>query len=92
MLIRANHRLCSIAKVPDTEVRGRSVGSTVQAPGALSHWPRLGDFKRIWFGDERPKALIVRRADCERPTLSTNKTNERDGVDGCAGRPAGGKR
>ena len=33
---------------------------------------------QLWLGDERPKALIIRHAGCERPALLTSKTNERD--------------
>jgi hypothetical protein len=33
-------------------------------------------FEPIWFGDERPKALIFRHAGCERPALLTSKTDD----------------
>jgi hypothetical protein len=34
-------------------------------------------FEPIWFGDERPNALIFRHAGCD-PALLTSKTDERD--------------
>jgi hypothetical protein len=45
---------------------------------ALSHWPSIGDFRADLARRRAPKPLIFRHAGCERATLLTSKTHERD--------------
>jgi hypothetical protein len=62
----------------DNECADDTRAASEGCEAALSHWPRIGDFRADLAGDERPKALIFRHDGCERPALLTSKANERD--------------